>query len=81
MSNTEFIIWREETFLVPYRFKVDKVEDAIKMLEKGEVDQVVNGNNLNMADCVWAETVAITKVKPSEKLEQESEACEDAKSS
>lgn len=81
MSNTEFIIWREETFLVPYRFKVDKVEDAIKMLEKGEVDQAVNGNNLNMADCVRAEIVAITKVKPSEKLEQESEACEDAKNS
>ena len=62
----EYLIWRDETFRVPYRIKAEDESLALVKLNSGMIDQEVNGNNLDTADCVGTKVVTIEKVKEKE---------------
>lgn len=71
----EYIIWRDETFRVPYRIKAEDGYLALVKLNSGNIDQEVNGDNLATADCVDTKIVTIEKVnKTTEEIERELEA-------
>ena len=75
IQENEYIIWRDETFRVPYRIKATDGYLALIKLNSGTIDQTVNGNNLDTADCVDTKIVTIEKVnKTSEEFERELEA-------
>lgn len=71
----EYIIWRDETFRVAYKIRAKDAYDALFMLKTGQIDQALNGNNLDMADCIETRLVDIEKAnKTAEELERELEA-------
>lgn len=71
----EYIIWRDETFRVPYTIHAKDAYDALFMLKTGQIDQALNGNNLDMADCIETRLVDIEKInKTVEERERELEA-------